>query len=1774
MFTTDRHVHPVTENMDEMHTNSNPPAENVEPMAEKVGIKLGSPHGQSPNVPGLNLSSNTSGSSSASDILIRSTQIEPPSQLVQKLSQLGVSSASISSISSANSSTNGSKKVKLKAKHLREIKSPFGEDGESGATPPPHVPPPLIPVERTRKHMKKPDPLEDGQPIVYSMRPQPNAGNESGSSSKHEVVVSPRDQGEMGDQDSQQQSPSSENDENEPPQEIQVRTVTKQPDVQRTKLGDKQPSTSTFLRQGFPVEGMAFTELSRQQEEIAVSDFRLDGKAKLLRENFFKRPVSNAPVKKIVQPKLITKNLPRVDGETSRQPMSAGAIARNQLASGRDPEAASISSAAAATAAAVAAAAPMLKAQSDVEAKLSTIMEKLTSLEDAKQKAEQQEQMQHVRELEKQVDELTQNRIKHLEELQQQQLQLHAKLFENNTKVATQADAKPMSALQTSTPEYSASAPVLTQHGRKQSQVPHRYQPAVMFHPRIEESPDHVSKPTQTSPLDTPAPRKKPPTPLTSETSTVPKPGGRGLLEEILSPSNNNAVQDVPSPIRVTRPALDSGLDRSPDNMAPFFREQTTAEKQADRLVHDLGQLKRDMKTVLQGAQKLQVNTRNRLQSAKLHEEIQMDSERRDKMLSGPAPIDTYLTKPAVASPITYQAPAKLPGLEETFLNAPVPTSCLDAQNTLHRVRTSRGYLDTNLDVVAHARNNEELYSLIDRMMYDRDTAERAHIRSEVDKMILQINYELEIELQQTQKHSREGEYVPQRDTEPSKTVGKGKTKPTKKKVQAKINTGLRKKTPIEDDTEGKENKPDKPVVKKPQKVGSHMKDEQYLTRVYGKALYHPQRTTEKTGPYLRMKTTPAKPTASRPKLTKDVPAIKMKSSKTQTAPSPKKPKVTKDRPEYYFNPQRDMLSRGVAAAPVPGQLIPMAIPLGEPRIGSGLTQPVVISKSRPAMDTSNVAIIDIKQPEEPPKPQLTVQVLPSVDIDTAPPTPVLSEPIIPSPEDNDNAAAADNDVSIEISKHVSPQPEAVPEPKEEEQEKDLVDGTGISLPGYSERPSEYNGPPFPPQQPPPQVVAFPSSDVLADDIRRRDLLEDRAVHWVEQELMARIISQIHAEDGDQVDVLRPASPVSEATPDSTIVDGMGNAGLQLFVDSGHPVNSDLVNALVREVIEEKLAGMLGQHLSDRHRPLSPPQSPQQPVEEIPREPTPPPLTPRVRVATPEVTPQPSPIHTPPPAAIRSPLDTPDVTPEGSVVMEPEPQPEPETESSVEMREPTPEPIKVPESPVGTPIATPPPTPPPKAPTPPPTPRHSPVEPEPVSPEPVEPRTPSPQPWTHDELPLPEELPDLERKEEPILRPIIVTLEPDIEGGDVIQVTPTIPPPKAQPPPSPPSESSSSSPEPTTYTETSDHDISEGEWLLDRSEGQVLPAPHKIGANTLEAVYGRPTRQADDSLSSPDSTLHETEDIDKDTTQLEPASEGEVLAKKMPVHRDPMVTLLARLNQQADYVMPTQSAASHLKPRQRPSDSDVSVGEVSLGQRPSLIPPAERVMYGQSREPRKERQGPHMRQVETGSPGEVEFSSGDARDKPLRVSELESPKSGKSPKSASKSSRSPKSPRSSSQKTPSRVIHYGGGPESPKGAAAESMPTGGGRVIVVGGKSDSPPPASKGRVIQVGVKEPQEQEDGVPGGTLSDLGTRTMTPDQMNLDGLLQSGYLSQTFSQSDGADAGAGEADELKIQDGLITGGSAPGTLLVTLPSADENEGYFYSESISDVSEISAGDV
>lgn len=66
-----------------------------------------------------------------------------------------------------------------------------------------------------------------------------------------------------------------------------------------------------------------------------------------------------------------------------------------------------------------------------------------------------------------------------------------------------------------------------------------------------------------------------------------------------------------------------------------------------------------------------------------------------------------------------------------------------------------------------------------------------------------------------------------------------------------------------------------------------------------------------------------------------------------------------------------------------------------------------------------------------------------------------------------------------------------------EDEDADVESATGMELPGYQpeEIPEEqYNGPAFPPKLP--STDRQLTSDLIAEDIRRRDILQNKATEW------------------------------------------------------------------------------------------------------------------------------------------------------------------------------------------------------------------------------------------------------------------------------------------------------------------------------------------------------------------------------------------------------------------------------------------------------------------------------------------------------------------------------------------------------------------------------------------------------------------------------------------------------------------------------------------------------
>jgi len=600
-------------------------------------------------------------------------------------------------------------------------------------------------------------------------------------------------------------------------------------------------------------------------------------------------------------------------------------------------------------------------------------------------------------------------------------------------------------------------------------------------------------------------------------------------------------------------------------------------------------------------------------------------------------------------------------------------------------------------------------------------------------------------------------------------------------------------------------------------------------------------------------------------------------------------PTSHKDSAQYYFHPRVDLIApeEGRVAAPLEGQLVPMAIPLGKPKTDPALRPPIATKDVKPtssqleakadspspesvkSSDESvvqspvptpvrpskparpNVAVITVydkevgessaqqhkrhkKSPAKKKKISLAVQVLPTVDIDSFSDS-ASSSPSMPHISDIPEPVSRPDDSEYQEFRNYLAVTETGPQERDEGQAPDDKDDDfhriptpqhPLTLEGFTGVEGQpYNGPPFPPVHPP--VSVQHTGGVLEADTRREEALQERAMEWIEQELVARIVSEMNQPVPDPTALTRP-----QATPESSTVSEpededadmlaatIGLGGIQLFVDAGIPVDRDLVTNLIREVITENVSTILG-----HPKPVArPPSSRQSALEEGQPSRTP---SPR---GTPLPTPTPTPEYTPP--------ESEESAHESTVVATPVRTPTP----SVTSEEPTPsvskgeeevfEPIRDEEekeeetgdqvSEVNTPVSTPVPTPPPA---------HSPPAsistPEPSVQEPEVSQdtvvcTPSPSIVVKTPTPEPEPEPEMSIAEEPSQ-----PKEPSVSQKELT------PPKPVQPSVSSPS-SLSSTTLGTTATITTEEEISEGELIQPYvhtgkySEGEFAISPNIV----------------------------------------------------------------------------------------------------------------------------------------------------------------------------------------------------------------------------------------------------------------------------------------------------------------------------------------------------------
>ncbi|XP_071832873.1 uncharacterized protein [Apostichopus japonicus] len=1224
------------------------------------------------------------------------------------------------------------------------------------------------------------------------------------------------------------------------------------------------------------------------------------------------------------------------------------------------------------------------------------------------------------------------------------------------------------------------------------------------------------------SPLDTPAPRKHAPIPHSRSPRS--KPNG-GLLQEILSHQETTTPQrshSLPSQEHRHLPAHNPTITTSRTSTSQ------AAEEQADRLLKEIEALRKDVSGKLEDKSKNPPGTASPISSnmalpdpsatayfrthpnavtPETRKIAERELQRWQEKRLAPPPLDAYMKKhghgPAVTSP-SRQYATEMDPTKTHFVSHGGPAQpskvISQAETLLKRVQASRMCLESNLEVVERSKKEQEFYEVVDAMYADSDSAEKTRLRQLVDDYITLVDSQVKEELTHHHPHQRHKSNIPHspptklspEKSEKVKPSAKDKVKSTKqvkKKITARIDTGLRKPKP--DDEVGKVTKvtketassrykdagekketrklQDKEIpIKCPGPLESY-KDERYLSRIYGQSLFFQgQRSTLRDAPYLRIAN--QSPQTKRVKMSpsKDV---NTRASQTQTGLRYTEPQVQVQQPVagQTMSPrneesQEEVYQRYLANA---DRLRDTAIPLGSPRFGGERREPLVIYTHQ---KQNNVAVVNVVSQ----KPQLEIKHLPPIDIDTevssvsedkvissSPPPPLPLEDF----ESQDIPGGRDWIHQDELS---------------ESEEDDIPASSGVvSFQGHHDnRRREYHGPPFPPQAPPPRPPPQqPRSDDIAAHLQRRDLLEHRAVEWIEQELMAKMISEFHSRLSRPEQ--RPVSPEESLPHASHTVDAIGSGGVQLFVDAGQPVNSDLVAALVREVLEEDIAKMLGQHQRSISRDGNQLRSVDQESQHLQEE-----ISPRHKLNTPEATPPHSPIGSPPPVMHHGELQTPE--PSYSDVSQ-------ENESEIPPEEPD-DLLAAPGSPVGTPSTTPPPV-------------------SALSSEPGHIDTP---PLSScDSPPLltggmgTVGTPSLTVEETPPCSPILVEETP--------RLSPLPPPPleaDTTPPPTPPtetketplpsSESSTSSTSPdVTATETSGREISAGEWLISQqSEGQV---PEVLLQGDLLGV--KPVHSGvEASQTTSSDTLLETEELEKDVVQ-DPVEEGEIRGNaNWHDISDPVVAILTRLNQ-----LPPKTGRTVL-----PGDPS-SPGEVSEGQRPPLAANVVNLLEDDivSAVDGSTPQSPGEVKAGTEStmePGEApQMSNKDSqlamkKSSTLRMSDLDSGSS------VSKEE---------DENTNVDDASNDGSSLSPKDVSGVET-----RQAI---KIAAP------RVIQVGSRQPpsdetsqQEEDTGDPRATQfdlygshalsdGDLRTRTLTPDAINMEALLQSGYLSRTFSESDG---------------------------------------------------------
>ncbi|KAM5340520.1 protein TALPID3 isoform 3-T3 [Glossophaga mutica] len=1170
---------------------------------------------------------------------------------------------------------------------------------------------------------------------------------------------------------------------------------------------------------------------------------------------------------------------------------------------------------AAATAAAIATAAPLIKVQSDLEAKVNSVTQLLNKLQETDKQlqrvTEQQANIQdkhekrHCHDHEKQMNVFMEQHIRHLEKLQQQQIDIQTHFISAALKTSSlpPITVPPPRAVENSSvkPDYSdlGSSNLFSRNTLGSRQA-------------LSREVEDTGFDKQKSPLETPAPRRFAPIPVSKDDKISKKEtpmeekenmeivghtGTVRLLEQILNNQDSlTRISESSDKTSLSRSKISWNPERRDSNDSLFSRRfpsyeelgtATMTGQKSDNVLHDLGQKRKETNSI-------------------------------------PQPKESLIMSRLV----------DLPQNATKLQTASTRSILKEAEKILRGVQNNKKLLEENLEAIVRAKDGTAMYSFINALSNDREMSEKIRIKKTVDEWIKTISAEIQDELTRKDNEQKRFDQKNQRTKKAPNMIKDFKTNKQDKTVNSYVIPRKHCQKPKE---EHFRNPPVRTMPasssQKEKKEGflkatTVMEDEDHMLHVYGKPVYQGHRSTLKKGPYLRFNSPSPKSKAQRPKVIERVQGTKVKSIRTQTDFYATKPKRIDSKlqhsvatlppgdQQYLFSPSREMPT---LSGTLEGHLIPMAILLGQTQSNSDSMPPagVIVNKPHPITVTTsippssqrtgtgvkkpNIAVVEMKSEKKDP-PQLTVQVLPNVDIDSTSDGSEVTSPFPPRPRQAPTPPLSAWIQTPEFTK-IDEEEVKFPGTNFDEvldvvQEEEPCD----EIPEYSEpilefnrnvqvAPPKYNGPPFPPVA----STFQPSADILDKVIQRKETLENSLIQWVEQEIMSRIISGLFPVQQQAIANVSVAASEASEPLTSDIVEGTSGGVLQLFVDAGVPVNSGMISHFVNEALAEIVAVMLGNREAKRQDPVAAGISGDASTRKtcLP-----------ARVCTPVATPQPTPPHSPLPPKEHVLVKTPDSSPCDS-----------DHDGAFPAKEIFAEKV--------TPAVTPPPS----AAL---TPALSEVSIDKLkisSPEP-------PKPWGDGDLPMEEENPN-SLQEELHPRAIVMSVAKDEEPESVdfpahhapLKPLPSMLLPAGAMAPgaevpgpmqTPSSDSSTTESALSTSVTDTDRPISVGEVLLDHSQ---RVAPNMLGDGGLYLT------NLSDSLCS---TLHDAHDMEDD-----PPSEGQVI--RMPhktFHGDAALSPLAKENQES---FVSQKAIHHSE------DVESSLGE---GQRPRLTAAAAENLMG------------------------------------------------------------------------------------------------------------------------------------------------------------------------------------------------------------------------------------